>query len=167
MYNTTQHNTQESLCTDGLHALRKTDGGFFGGESYLALEGSYTKFKTKTQNTIHTRYAASYAMKFSLYHAPTADTKEFCMLLCAVAIGSAYVVTLADDYSSPSSSSSSSSEQQQQQQQQRRDDPYEGFSRFASHRPETAIALPARYTQTTLSRCVFGGGWPGTKYEKI
>ena len=69
----------ESICRDGLQPLRSTDGGFFTGESYLAMES---------------HYALRYAVP------PTAAGDQ-ALLLCVACVGMAHMVTVSDDYDHP------------------------------------------------------------------
>lgn len=71
----------ETVAT-GIRPLRSTDGGYFGGGSYTAIEAWY---------------ACQYAMP-PLGSARPNASGEFVVALCATVIGAAYVVTLDRDY---------------------------------------------------------------------
>ena len=68
----------EAVCRDGPRAFRFTDAGYFGAGSYFALELDYAS-----------RYAKM---------APPNANGEYCVILFAVCIECAYVVTPARDY---------------------------------------------------------------------
>ena len=72
----------EAVCRDGPRSFRTTDPGFFGGESYLALE-------------------CSYAARYSEFSPPNSQG-EFAVILFACCVAPhPYVITLMDDYGGP------------------------------------------------------------------
>jgi hypothetical protein len=100
----------ESVCRDNPRSFRTTDGGFFGAGLYFALELDY---------------AARYAMM-----RPPSPSGEYGVILFAVMVSSAYVVTPARDYPA--------------------DDPQQptrsGFSRFYNPDPQSSISLMPGYS---------------------
>jgi hypothetical protein len=100
----------ESVCRDNPRSFRTTDGGFFGAGLYFALELDY---------------AARYSMM-----RPPCPTGEYGVILFAVMVSSAYVVTPARDYPADDV------------QQPLRS----GFSRFYSPDPQSSIALLPGYS---------------------
>ena len=106
------HGTQyiTEVCRDGPRAFRLTDSGYFGAGSYFALEFDY---------------AARYAMM-----RPPNSSGEYGVILFAVMVSAAYVVTPGRDYVP--------------------DDPVQnlrsGFSRFYSPDPLSSVALMPSYS---------------------
>jgi hypothetical protein len=70
----------ESVCRDNPRSFRTTDGGFFGAGLYFALE-------------------LDYAARFAMMRPPS-PSGEYGVILFAVMVSSAYVLTLARDYPS-------------------------------------------------------------------
>jgi Poly(ADP-ribose) polymerase catalytic domain len=68
----------ESVCRDGMRSFRLTDGGFFGTGSYVALEQDY-------------------AVRYSKFSPPN-DKDEYGVILFAVFMECAYVITPVRDY---------------------------------------------------------------------
>jgi hypothetical protein len=106
------HGTQRvtEVCRDGPRAFRLTDSGFFGAGSYFAIELDY---------------AARYAMM-----RPPSPSGEYGVILFAVMVSAAYVVTPGRDYLA--------------------DDPLQksrwGFSRFFGPDPQSSVALMPGYS---------------------
>ena len=119
----------QAVCRDGPRAFRTTDGGFFGAGSYFAME---------------LEYATRYAMMQVLHAAPPmpvfnrsiltpvqapSASGEYPVILFAVSVASAYVVTPGTDYPA--------------------DNPDHpelwGFSSFYSPDPTHSVALMPKY----------------------
>jgi hypothetical protein len=128
----------EAVCRDGPRAFRTTDGGFFGAGSYFAAELEYA-----------TRYAlmqvrarvmlAMVSCAYILRQAPSASG-EYPVILFAVSVACAYVVSPGRDYPA--------------------DDPSHpelwGFSKFYSADPSRSVALMARYNAHFVPVKFFG-----------
>jgi hypothetical protein len=99
----------EAVCRDNPRSFRTTDGGFFGAGSYFALELDYAA-----------RYAAM---------GPPSPSGEFGVILFAVLVSAAYVVTPDRDYPAHEPQHPSS-----------------GFSGFYSPDPQKSIALMPGYS---------------------
>jgi hypothetical protein len=102
----------EAVCRDNPRSFRTTDGGFFGAGSYFALE---------------INYASRYAML-----KPPNPSGEYGVILFAVMVASAYVVTPDRDYHDGPQHPSRIHRN--------------GFSRFYSPEPESSIALMPGYS---------------------
>ncbi|CUG86737.1 protein kinase, putative [Bodo saltans] len=103
----TSHDRVAAVCRDGPRSLRTTDCGYFGAGSYFALE-------------------AAYALRYS---PPEPASGECAMILYAVSVSQARVITPQRDY-------------------RRNEDPstpcLHGFSQYYSGNPNTAVALAPR-----------------------
>jgi hypothetical protein len=90
----------ESVCRDGPRAFRTTDGGYFGAGSYFALELEYATRYAKMQvrlSQAHRNIMFVTERSVNLRQAPSASG-EFPVILFAVRVGCAYVVTPGRDY---------------------------------------------------------------------
>ena len=116
----------EAVCRDGPRAFRTTDGGFFGAGSYFAVELQYATRYAMMQ--VRTSWAQHNPACLIMKQAPSASG-EYPVILFAVSVASAYVVTPGSDYPA--------------------DDPDHpelwGFSNFYSANPNRSVALMPRY----------------------
>jgi hypothetical protein len=116
----------EAVCRDGPRALRTTDGGFFGAGSYFALEleyaTRYAMMKVRQPVTQSTRFPLRSIQD------PSASG-EYPVILFAVSVASAYVVTPTRDYPADDPSQPERS----------------GFSNFYSANPNLSVALMPKY----------------------
>jgi serine/threonine protein kinase len=117
----------EAVCRDGPRAFRTTDGGFFGNGSYFALELEYATRYAKMQ--VREPVMSQPRVPLCLNQAPS-PSGEYPVILFAVSVASAYVVTPSRDYPA--------------------DDPSQparwGFSKFYSPDPSCAVALMPKYS---------------------
>ena len=119
----------EAVCRDGPRAFRTTDGGFFGAGSYFAMELEYATRYAMMQ-VLHTALPMPMLKRSILtpVQAPSASG-EYPVILFAVSVASAYVVTPGKDYPA--------------------DDPNQparwGFSKFYSPDPTHSVALMPKY----------------------
>jgi hypothetical protein len=116
----------EAVCRDGPRAFRTTDGGFFGAGSYFAVELDYATRYAMMQ--VRTSWAQHNPACLIMRQAPSASG-EYPVILFAVSVASAYVVTPGRDYPA--------------------DDPSQpqswGFSKFYSRDPTRSVALMPQY----------------------
>jgi hypothetical protein len=119
----------EAVCRDGPRAFRTTDGGFFGAGSYFAAELEYaTRYAMMQVCARAVLSAAAARLCLILNQAPSASG-EYTVILFAVSVACAYVVSPGRDYPA--------------------DDPSQpqrwGFSKFYSDDPSRSVALMPRY----------------------
>ncbi len=148
----------EAVCRDGPRAFRTTDGGFFGAGSYFAAELEYaTRYAMMQVHAPCTTPSPCPSLPLTLHQAPSASG-EYPVILFAVSVASAYVVTPgsrdypADDASHPE---------------------LLGFSKFYSADPSRSVALMPRYNAHFVpvrycgrAHCVTGSPLPlDTDYQ--
>ncbi len=116
----------EAVCRDGPRAFRTTVGGFFGAGSYFAVKLEYATRYAMMQ--VRTSWAQHIPVFLIIRQAPSASG-EYPVILFAVSVASAYVVSPGKDYPA--------------------DDPDHpelwGFSNFYSPNPNRSVALMPRY----------------------
>ncbi len=119
----------EAVCRDGPRAFRTTDGGFFGAGSYFAMELEYATRYAMMQ-VLHTALSMPMLKRSILtpVQAPSASG-EYPVILFAVSVASAYVVTPGTDY--PADDASQPARW--------------GFSKFYSPDPTHSVALMPKY----------------------
>ncbi len=119
----------EAVCRDGPRAFRTTDGGFFGAGSYFAVELEYATRYAMMQVLARVMLTAAAARLCLISKQAPSASGEYPVILFAVSVASAYVVTPGKDYPA--------------------DDPSQprkwGFSSFYSPDPNHSVALMPRY----------------------
>ncbi len=117
------------MCRDGPRAFRTTDGGYFGAGSYFALELEYATTYAMTQVCARVMLTVAAARLCLISKQAPSASGEYPIILFAVSVASAYVVTPGRDYPA--------------------DDPSQkekwGFSSFYSPDPNHSVTLMPRY----------------------